>query len=254
MRFKNPQTAERAWSARGTQLADELPARSGSAATSRCSRRVNHLLVTDGDAGWRRLDHDVHRRAHERIRRVRAPIAGRSTGTRFAAATGFDRRRRRARSPSACGRRSASSSAGRWGSPSTRNSVATIREVVNCSCCGGNIGRPGAGVCPVRGHSNVQGDRTMGIYERPVGRRSSTRSADEFAFEPPRGARPRHRRHDPRRCATATVTVFIGMGGNFASATPDTAATHAALRTLRASPCRCRRSSTAPTSSPATRR
>ena len=49
-----------------------------------------------------------------------------------------------------------------------RNAVATIREIVNFLLLRGNIGRPGAGLCPVRGHSNVQGDRTMGICERPT--------------------------------------------------------------------------------------
>ena len=48
-----------------------------------------------------------------------------------------------------------------------RNSVATIKEFVNVALMQGNIGKPGAGLCPVRGHSNVQGDRTMGIWERP---------------------------------------------------------------------------------------
>ncbi len=47
------------------------------------------------------------------------------------------------------------------------NSVATIREVVNLALARGDLGKPGAGLCPVRGHSNVQGDRTMGIWERP---------------------------------------------------------------------------------------
>ena len=47
------------------------------------------------------------------------------------------------------------------------NSVATIQEIVNLQLLRGNLGRPGAGLCPVRGHSNVQGDRTMGINERP---------------------------------------------------------------------------------------
>src|SRR5690606_33763912 len=66
-----------------------------------------------------------------------------------------------------------------------KNSVPTIREIVNLLLLKGNIGRPGAGVCPVRGHSNVQGDRTMGIYEK-----ASTEFLDalgkEFGFEPPR--------------------------------------------------------------------
>ena len=65
------------------------------------------------------------------------------------------------------------------------NAVATIQEIVNLLLLRGNIGKPGAGVCPVRGHSNVQGDRTMGIWERP--RRQFLDALErEFGFEPPR--------------------------------------------------------------------
>jgi formate dehydrogenase major subunit len=109
-----------------------------------------------------------------------------------------------------------------------RNSVPTIREVVNFLLLGGNIGRPGAGVCPVRGHSNVQGDRTMGIYEKPPAALLDALSA-EFGFEPPR----RHG-HDVvetiRAMRDGQVRVFFAMGGNFVSATPDTTVTEAALR------------------------
>jgi molybdopterin-dependent oxidoreductase alpha subunit len=112
-----------------------------------------------------------------------------------------------------------------------RNSVATIREVVNFLLLDGNIGRPGAGVCPVRGHSNVQGDRTMGIYEKPSPRFLDALAA-EFGFEPPR----RHG-HDVveaiRAMRDGRASVFIGMGGNFVAATPDTQVTEAALRSCR---------------------
>ena len=77
-----------------------------------------------------------------------------------------------------------------------RNAVATIREIVNFLLLRGNIGRPGAGPSPIRGHSNVQGDRTMGIWEKmPDTFLDALR--DEFGFEPPRGTRLGHRRHDP---------------------------------------------------------
>ena len=108
-----------------------------------------------------------------------------------------------------------------------RNSVATIREIVNCLMLGGHIGRPGAGVCPVRGHSNVQGDRTMGIHEKP-GPALLDALAGEFGFEPPR---------DPgldvvdsiQAMEDGRIKVFFAMGGNFASATPDTELTECAL-------------------------
>ncbi|MEJ7584084.1 MAG: FdhF/YdeP family oxidoreductase [Acidimicrobiales bacterium] len=108
-----------------------------------------------------------------------------------------------------------------------RNSVATIREIVNFALLRGNIGRPGAGLCPVRGHSNVQGDRTMGIDDRPLPA-FLDRLAQEFDFEPPR---------EPgfdtvnaiRAMDEGRAKVFIGLGGNFAAATPDSDLTAAAL-------------------------
>lgn len=109
-----------------------------------------------------------------------------------------------------------------------RDAVATIQEFVNVLLLQGNIGRPGAGVCPVRGHSNVQGDRTMGIWEQmPMD--WLDRLGTEFDFEP-----PREHGYDTVGCIQAmqrgAVRVFIGMGGNFARATPDSDATETALR------------------------
>lgn len=108
-----------------------------------------------------------------------------------------------------------------------KNSVPTIREIVNLLLLGGNIGRPGAGVCPVRGHSNVQGDRTMGIYEKPAEPFLAALDA-EFGITVPR----RHG-HDVvdsiRALRDGTARVFIGMGGNFVRATPDTALTERAM-------------------------
>ncbi len=112
-----------------------------------------------------------------------------------------------------------------------RNSVPTIREIVNFLLLRGNIGRPGAGVCPVRGHSNVQGDRTMGIWERPKPEFLDALAA-EFRFEPPR-------EHGVdtveaiRAMRDGRAKVFLGMGGNFVRATPDSAVTEAALRSCR---------------------
>ena len=108
-----------------------------------------------------------------------------------------------------------------------RHAVATIQMVVNLLLLRGNVGKPGAGACPVRGHSNVQGDRTMGIVERPPEAfLDSLRRV--FGFDPPR----RHG-YDTVGAITAMAdgdaTVFVGMGGNFAAATPDTELTEAAL-------------------------
>ncbi|QDU20627.1 FdhF/YdeP family oxidoreductase [Urbifossiella limnaea] len=109
-----------------------------------------------------------------------------------------------------------------------KHAVATIQMVVNLLLMRGNVGREGAGVCPVRGHSNVQGDRTMGINEKPpaVFLDGLQRA---FGFDPPRG-----HGHDTvgaiNAMADGSATVFIGMGGNFAAATPDTEFTEEALR------------------------
>lgn len=107
----------------------------------------------------------------------------------------------------------------------------TIRDVVNFLPLRGNIGRPGAGLCPVRGHSNVQGDRTMGIHEKPDDAFLDALGT-EFAFTP-----PRHHRHDAvesiRAMRDGQVRVFVALGGNFVAAAPDTDLTEQALRRCR---------------------
>jgi molybdopterin-dependent oxidoreductase alpha subunit len=109
-----------------------------------------------------------------------------------------------------------------------KNAVDTIKEIVNLILLKGSIGKPGAGTCPVRGHSNVQGDRTMGIYERPS--KAFLDSLERvFHFDPPRKpgydvvqaiAAMHHRK----------AKIFIAMGGNFLSASPDTSFTARALK------------------------
>ncbi|WP_432588750.1 FdhF/YdeP family oxidoreductase [Streptomyces sp. HD1123-B1] len=112
-----------------------------------------------------------------------------------------------------------------------KHSVPTIREVVNFLLLRGNVGRPGAGVCPVRGHSNVQGDRTMGIFERPAPAFLDALER-EFGFAP-----PREHGFDVVRAIRALrdgqAKVFFAMGGNFVAASPDTEVTEDAMRTAR---------------------
>ncbi len=108
------------------------------------------------------------------------------------------------------------------------NAVETIQTVVNFLLLRGQIGRSGAGVCPVRGHSNVQGDRTMGIFEKMPDAWLDRLDA-EFGMKSPRAhgfdtVDTIRAMHDGR------VRVFVAMGGNFLSATPDTEFTAAALR------------------------
>ncbi len=108
-----------------------------------------------------------------------------------------------------------------------RNAVATIKEVVNLALAQGNIGKRGAGLMPVRGHSNVQGDRTMGIWERaPQHFLDSIES--EFGFDP-----PRENGWDTvdsiRAMRDGKARFFLGLGGNFVQSAPDTAVTAEAL-------------------------
>ncbi len=109
-----------------------------------------------------------------------------------------------------------------------KNAVANIQEIVNLMLVRGQVGKPGAGLCPVRGHSNVQGDRTMGIWERPTEAFLNSLGS-EFNFEP-----PRKHGHDTVNAITAMherkARVFFALGGNFLSATPDTEVTAGALR------------------------
>jgi molybdopterin-dependent oxidoreductase alpha subunit len=109
--------------------------------------------------------------------------------------------------------------------------VPTIREIVNTLLLRGSIGKEGAGVCPVRGHSNVQGDRTMGIYEKPSDAFLDA-LATRFGFDP-----PRDHGHDTvdaiRAMRDGEVDVFVAMGGNFVAAAPDTEATIDALTRCR---------------------
>jgi molybdopterin-dependent oxidoreductase alpha subunit len=112
-----------------------------------------------------------------------------------------------------------------------KNAVANIQEIVNLMLLRGQIGKPGAGVCPVRGHSNVQGDRTMGIWERPTNTFLDALGA-EFLFEP-----PRKNGFDTVKSIEAMyegrARVFFALGGNFLSATPDTEYTAKALQRCR---------------------
>ena len=112
-----------------------------------------------------------------------------------------------------------------------RNGVAVIQEVTNLLLMGGHIGKTGAGLCPVRGHSNVQGDRTVGIWERPT-EEFLRRLDDACGIVSPR-------EHgvdvveaiEKMRCRE--VDLFFCMGGNFLSATPDTLATAEGLNRVK---------------------
>lgn len=109
-----------------------------------------------------------------------------------------------------------------------KNAVGTIKDVVHLLLLKGSIGKEGAGTCPVRGHSNVQGDRTMGIYEKPSPL-FLEKIETSFGFKP-----PQHHGYDTVEAIHAMyekkAKFFMAMGGNFLSATPDTLYTAEALR------------------------
>jgi molybdopterin-dependent oxidoreductase alpha subunit len=112
-----------------------------------------------------------------------------------------------------------------------KNGVDTIKEIVNLILLKGSLGKPGAGLCPVRGHSNVQGNRTMMIWEQPPVW-FLDKLKEVFGFEP-----PREHGVDVVNCIKAMhegkIKVFFAMGGNFLSATPDTGYTAEAMRKLK---------------------
>ena len=120
-----------------------------------------------------------------------------------------------------------------WGMGLTqhKNAVANVQILSNLMMMRGQIGKRGAGLCPVRGHSNVQGDRTVGIEEKPT-QAFLDRLQQVFGFEP-----PRHHGLDVVDTINAMlrgeVRVFVGLGGNFAMAAPDTPRTWEALRACR---------------------
>jgi molybdopterin-dependent oxidoreductase alpha subunit len=112
-----------------------------------------------------------------------------------------------------------------------KHSVATVREITNLLLLGGHVGREGAGLCPVRGHSNVQGDRTVGINENPPSWLLD--KLDEvFGIVSPR--KPGHNvLHAIQAMVDGRSKAFIGLGGNFLRATPDTPVVEQALRSCK---------------------
>ena len=106
-----------------------------------------------------------------------------------------------------------------------------VQQIANLLLMRGNIGRPGAGICPVRGHSNVQGDRTMGVDEQPSAELLDS-LREVFGFEPPRTHG--HAVVDALQAMIdGRAKVFIGLGGNFVAAVPDRPVAEAAMRRLR---------------------
>jgi formate dehydrogenase major subunit len=217
--FRNPQKA-RGWVGNGTDLADlHLPVRlNGDLALFQ--GLTAHLLAHDA------IDHAFLAEHTEGLDALRAHAA-QLDWAEVERASGLSRAQVEEAGDLL---RASSATVFCWamGITQHRNSVATIKEIVNVALLQGNIGKPGAGLCPVRGHSNVQGDRTMGIWEKSPPAFLDALQA-EFGFDPPR-------EHGldtvdaVRALRDGRARFFLGMGGNFASAVSDTAVTEQALR------------------------
>jgi molybdopterin-dependent oxidoreductase alpha subunit len=218
-RFKNPQTPQ--GMVRGTRLNDLfLQIRIGG--DQALFRLLNKLIIETEGATDEQFIHQ-HTHGYEEF----AATAGAADWDETLTATGLTRQDiEQALAMVLASRRTIVCWA--MGLTQHKHAVPTIREVVNFLLLRGNIGRPGAGVCPVRGHSNVQGDRTMGISERPAPAFLDALDK-EFGI-----TSPRHHGFDVVRSIQALrdgrAKVFFAMGGNFVAATPDTEVTEAAMR------------------------
>ncbi|MGO4256759.1 FdhF/YdeP family oxidoreductase [Marmoricola sp. RAF53] len=222
VRFKNPQVP-RGVVGTGTVLSDlHLPVRNNGDLA--LFQAFGHLLV-----GWDALDHDFIAEHTTGFDAWRAHVEALDWDV-VTTATGLTREQI---TEAAALLRDSTRTVFCWamGLTQHRNGVATIKELVNLALAQGNIGRRGAGLLPVRGHSNVQGDRSMGIWERPPAWFLDA-LGEEFGFEP-----PREHGFDVvdsiRAMRDGRVKVFVGLGGNFVQASPDTEVTAAALRRTR---------------------
>ncbi|MGW5052240.1 FdhF/YdeP family oxidoreductase [Actinokineospora sp. NPDC004072] len=224
LRFKNPQNA-RGVVGRGTQLADEfLQIRLGG--DQALFQAVGNLLLRWEDARPGIVDRDFVERRTVGFDRYAEHVRALDWSAVFAATGLAHGEIERLAELVADSRRMIVCWA--MGLTQHRHSVATIREIANVVLLRGMIGKPGAGLCPVRGHSNVQGDRTMGIWEKMP---ESFLAALETEFAIPVPRKPGYDTVDAiRAMRDGKAKVFMAVGGNFAAATPDTEVTEAALR------------------------
>ncbi|MEV7692580.1 FdhF/YdeP family oxidoreductase [Microbacterium sp. NPDC089189] len=226
LRFENPQTVHGALLG-GTPLADEFVQIRLGGDQALFQAIGKHLLECEGRDGGV-VDHDFVAR-HTSGYEAYVTAMAEAQWSELERATGLDEARLRAIAEEV---RTSSATIVCWamGLTQHKHSVPTLREVVNVLLLQGSFGRPGAGVCPVRGHSNVQGDRTVGIYEKPSEAFLDALEA-EFSFAP-----PREHGYDTvaaiRAMAAGRVRVFMAMGGNFVSATPDTAVVEEAMGSI----------------------
>ncbi len=226
--FKHPQEALHLLGA-GTPLADLFLQVSINGDVALLKGVMKEVLATEAERPGAALDHDFIRAHTVGFAEFAAALAA-VTWDELVAASGVPRAEMRAAADIYL---KAERVIVCWamGLTQHKNAVANIQEIVNLLLLRGNIGRPGAGACPVRGHSNVQGDRTMGIWERPT-RPFLDSLAREFNFTPPH-AHGYDTVNAIKAMHAGAAKVFFALGGNFLSATPDTEYTAAALRHCR---------------------
>ena len=222
--FRNPQSLN-GWTGNGTELSDlHVPVRvNGDVAFLKgvCKAMLEAEAAKPGEI----LDRDFIRRHTHGFEDFAADIASAAWG-HIEQQSGVTKADIRAAADVAIAARNTICC---WAMGLTQhvNAVANIQEVINFLMLRGNLGRPGAGACPVRGHSNVQGDRTMGIWEKPDPDWLE-RLGKEFRFSPPQ-------KHGCdtvdalRAMADGRIKVLVAMGGNFAGATPDSTFVEQAL-------------------------
>ncbi|WP_336158559.1 FdhF/YdeP family oxidoreductase [Amycolatopsis sp. VC5-11] len=225
MRFKNPQNV-RGVVGKGTPLADEF-AQIRLGGDLALFQAVGHLLLQWEDAAPGSIvDREfVEKSTHgfedwaKQLREIDWPETEKATGLERAQIEHIARMIATSERTIYC-----------WamGLTQHKHAVPTIAEVVNLALVRGMIGKPGAGLCPVRGHSNVQGDRTMGVWEK-MPEPFMDALDREFGITV-----PRNHGWDTvdsiRAMLDGRGKVFFAMGGNFASATPDSDRTAEALR------------------------
>jgi formate dehydrogenase major subunit len=230
IRYKNPQRP-RGLVGKGTAIADQfLQVRIGGdmALLQAVCKRV---LDAEATAPGTVLDHAFLTEHCQGLEELRAHLEGldeqevlRATGLRVEEIDELAARYLRAERVIVC-----------WamGLTQHKKAVATIAEIINLLLLRGNMGRPGAGACPVRGHSNVQGDRTMGIWEKPPQSFLDALQV-EFGFDPPR-EHGCDTVESIRRMRDGGVKVLVALGGNLVSAVSDTTVAEAAIRSTRLS-------------------
>jgi molybdopterin-dependent oxidoreductase alpha subunit len=219
MRFKNPQNV-RGVVGQGTPLADEF-CQIKLGGDQALFQAIGHLLLSWGCADTEFVEKYTHGfdAYAEHVREIDWEQVDIATGLSREQITAVARMFADSERTIVC-----------WamGLTQHKHSVPTIREIANVVLLRGMIGKPGAGLCPVRGHSNVQGDRTMGIWEKMP---EEFMSALELEFGIPV---PRKHGFDTvaaiRAMRDGEAKVFFAVGGNFVSATPDTRVTEQALR------------------------